>query len=388
MKQYTTLALLAAVLLLASCNASNKQKAGTLGEKRAQLEKLKAEYTAIEAKMAALEGDIALLDTTSGTKDVPRLVAVDTLYRADFNHFIELNGRVDAEDISYVTPRGMGGQVKAIFIKQGDMVKKGQTILKLDDKVVLQQMEQLKTQLAFARDIYERRKNLWNQNIGSEVELLSAKNNVVGLEKQLDLLKEQLSMTTVYAEVSGYVNSLNVRVGEVFTGVAGVTPQITIVNNSRLKVVTDVPENYASRVNRGGRMYVTVPDINRTYSSTVSFIGASINPTTRGFTTEARLPSDAALKPNQLAMVRILDYTGPNAIAIPVNVVQTDEKGKYVYVLSVENGKQLARKKPIAVGQLQGEKVEVKIGLTQGDVLITQGYQSLYDGQVITTTLG
>jgi RND family efflux transporter MFP subunit len=268
------------------------------------------------------------------------------------------------------------------------MVKKGQMILKLDDKVVLQQMEQLKTQLAFARDIYERRKNLWNQNIGSEVELLSAKNNVEGLEKQLDLLKEQLSMTTVYAEVSGYVNSLNVRVGEVFTGVAGVAPQITLVNNSRLKVVTDVPENYASRVSRGGRIDVNVPDINRTYSSTVSFIGASINPATRGFSTEARLPSDAALKPNQLAMVRILDYAAPNAIAIPVNVVQTDEKGKYVYVLAVENGKQVARKKPIAVGQVQGDKVEVKTGLTQGDILITQGYQSLYDGQVVTTTLG
>ena len=126
--------------------------------------------------------------------------------------------RIDADNISYVTPRGGPGQIAAIYIKKGDMVRKGQPVLKLDDRIILQQIEQLKTQLSFANDLLQRRENLWKQNIGSEVELLSAKNNVTQLERQISTLREQWSMTNVVAEVSGYVDDVMVRVGEIFQG--------------------------------------------------------------------------------------------------------------------------------------------------------------------------
>lgn len=278
----------------------------------------------------------------------------------------------------------MGGQVKALFVKQGDMVSKGQLLLKLDDRVVTQQLEQLKTQLNFAEDIYKRRQNLWKQGIGSEVELLSAKNNVDNLNKQIELVKEQLNMTNVYAEVSGFVNTMNARVGQVFQGVTGATPDITIINTSRLKVITDVPENYLSKVNKGSRVEISIPDINKNFSSTISFIAASINPASRGFSTEARLPADAAIKPNQLALVRILDYAAPSAMVVPVNLVQSDEKGKYVFVAVTEKNGMVARKKAVVVGQVQGDFVEIKNGLVAGDQLVSQGYQGLYDGQKVS----
>jgi len=376
-----------AVALLATlamaCGNSQKEQAGKLGEKKAELAKLQAESATLLEKITLLESEIAKLDTAAAKVETGKLISVLAVAPQDFNHYIELQGRVDADDISYVTPRGMGGQVKALYVKQGDVVSKGQLLLKLDDRIANQQLEQLKTQLNFAEDIYKRRQNLWKQGIGSEVELLSAKNNVDNLNKQMELVKEQISMTNVYAEVSGFVNTMNARVGQVFQGVSGVTPDITIINTSRLKVITDVPENYLSKVNKGSRVEISIPDIGKNFNSNISFISASINPASRGFATEARLPADASLKPNQLALVRILDYAAPSAMVVPVNLVQSDEKGKYVFVAVTEKNGMVARKKPVIVGQVQGEQVEIKMGLSAGDQLVAQGYQGLYDGQKV-----
>lgn len=375
---------LALATLAVACGDSKKENAGKLGEKKAELAKLQSESAKLLEQITKLEEEIAKLDTGATKVEASKLIATTAVSPQDFNHYIELQGRVDADDISFVTPRGMGGQVKALFVKQGDMVSKGQLLLKLDDRVVTQQLEQLKTQLNFAEDIYKRRQNLWKQGIGSEVELLSAKNNVDNLNKQIELVKEQLNMTNVYAEVSGFVNTMNARVGQVFQGVTGATPDITIINTSRLKVITDVPENYLSKVNKGSRVEISIPDINKNFSSTISFIAASINPASRGFSTEARLPADAAIKPNQLALVRILDYAAPSAMVVPVNLVQSDEKGKYVFVAVTEKNGMVARKKAVVVGQVQGDFVEIKNGLVAGDQLVSQGYQGLYDGQKVS----
>lgn len=382
---FTNMVCLAALLLgMAACNSSKKEAAGLLGEKKAELALLKTESGKLLEKITTLEAEIAKLDTSAAATIVPgKLVSIAPVVAQDFSHFIELQGRVDAENISYVSPRGGPGQVTAIFVRKGDKVSKGQQILKLDDRVLRQQREQLYTQLNFAKDILKRREDLWKQNIGSEVELLSARNNVEQVEKQLATLNEQIEMYLVKAEVSGVIDELMVKVGEIFQG----GPQIRIVNLSSLKAVTNVPENYLDKVGKGSNVQVSIPDIGQSFSSVISFVSASIDPNSRGFITEAKLPANNLLKPNQIAMVRILDYSAPNAIAVPVNVVQTDEKGKFVFVMNKEAGGMVARKKPVVIGLVQGDKVEVKSGLAVGDQLITEGFQSLYDGQKVDTTL-
>jgi RND family efflux transporter MFP subunit len=370
-----------ALIVLASCGQGKEESTGTLAQKQAELAKLRQEAAGLQEKIAALETAIEALDSSADKKS--KLIATSVLAMQNFSHYIELQGRVDAENISYVTPRGGPGQVQAIYVKKGDVVKKGQLVLKLDDRIIKQQREQLYTQLNFAKDILKRREDLWNKSIGSEVELLSARNNVTQIERQIATLNEQLGMTSVTAEVDGVVDDVMVKVGEIFQG----GPQIRIVNTSTLKVVTDVPENYISKVGRGSQVEVTVPDISKTFNSSISFVGASINPASRGFSTEAKLPSDNQLKPNQIALVRILDYSAPSTIVVPINVIQTDEKGKYVFVMAEEGGSKIARKKIVTIGMVQGEQVEVKAGLAPGDQLITEGFQGLYDGQKVSTTL-
>lgn len=379
---------LTAVTLLVACG---NKGGNSLADKKAQLEKLKTEVKNLEAEIAKSD--------TSKKEDVAKLIGVTTLATADFKHYIELQGKVDADNISYVSPRLGGGQVKQILVVKGQQVNKGQLLLKLDDAVIKQSivaakqsLETIKTQLSLAKDLYNRQNNLWKQGIGTEVQVLSAKTQVETLEKQLatghenvKTAQEQMAATNVYADVSGVVDELNVKVGEYFGGMTAAGAQIKIVNTSALKVVTEIPENYAARVKSGSKLIVVLADVNKTFTANLSFLSKTINANNRSFTAEAKLPYDGLLRPNQNAQVKIEDYSAANAIAIPVNTVQTDDKGKYVYVAVQEGTKTLARKKQIVVGELNGALIEIKNGLTAGDKLITEGFQNIYEGQLLRT---
>lgn len=386
-------------ILLIACGGSQKEGKGTLADKQVELSKLKGEQTKVTEQIRKLEDEIAKLDSNAVSK--AKLVTVTPLDQQNFTHYIDLRGQIDAEDISYISPRGMGGQVKELHVKQGDAVRKGQLLLKLDDVLARQQLssakqqlEGVKTQLSLAKDLYKRQQNLWSQGIGTEVQLLNSKNNVDALENQVKLAEEgirmaqeQVNQTSVYSDVNGVADVVTLRVGELFSpataGIGG--GQIRIVNNSRLKAVVQVPENYLASVKKGVPVVVEVNDLNKTYNTTISFVGQSIDANSRAITAEAKIPTDPALKPNQLATIKIKDYAANNTIVIPMITIQNDEKGKYVFVMVTEGGKQIARKKSINVGSIYGEMIEVKAGLQAGDQLISQGYQSLFDGQEVST---
>lgn len=398
MKQYLVLSALA-ILLLSSCGSNSKESSLALGEKKAALEKLKSQKTTLEEQIKKMEGEIDLLDSTNGGAQKPKLVSVQTLQLTNFDHFIELQGKIDAENISIITPRGAPGQVKTIFVQKGSYVKKGQLLMKLDDAIVrqnvaaaLQGIESIKTQLSFANNIYQRQKNLWDQNIGSEVQVITAKNNVAALENQLKAteenvktIQEQLKTTNVVSDVDGIANEVNIRVGEIFTGMSALgVAQIKIVNNNQLKVIGNIPENYLPNISKGAPVETFVQDINKTFIGKLTFVGASIDPLSRGFIVESKLPSDPLIKPNQIARMKIKDYSAASVINIPIGTLQNDDNGKFVMVATTESGKMVARKRPIVIGYINGEMLEVKTGLKEGDVLINAGFQSLYEGQSIT----
>jgi len=387
MNKFLMMLIIASAVIIASCGSGAKDAKGDLNDKKVKLEKLKTDKTKLDADIKKLEDEIAKQDPAA-RKDRAKLVSAAPVTQQDFTHYIELQGRVDANNVVVVTPRGLPAQVKQVHVTRGQVVKKGQLLLKLDDAVMLQQLEGLNTQLDYTKNLYNRRKNLWDQGIGTEVELITAKNSVDNIEKQIATLKENWRTSFVYAPISGIVDQVNIKAGETFNGSSSNNgPQLQIVNTSSMKIVTEVPENYQTRVKKGSQIKVSIPDAGiDSLDATINVIGSSIASTTRGFVTEAPIPSREGLRLNQVALVKIKDYYAPNAITVPLNVVQTDESGKYVYVIVNEGGVTKARKKSVVVGESFGGMIEIKANsLAATDLIITEGYQSVYDGQTVTT---
>ncbi|MCX8019785.1 MAG: efflux RND transporter periplasmic adaptor subunit [Chitinophagaceae bacterium] len=388
------------MLLATSCGTGAKEKKASLNEKKMNLEKLKKEKIKLDAEIRRLEQEIAQADPSAAQQSF-RLVAVDTVKAGDFTHYIELQGRINADEIAYVSPSGQGGVVKAIYVKPGQRVSKGQVLLKLDDAVAVQALQsarqrigEINTRLSQAQTIYQRYKNLWDQNIGAEIQVINAKADVDALTAQLNSARaavrqaqEVVNMSLVRAGISGIVEQVNVRVGEFFTGASpdGRGAQILIVNNSRLKAEIPVPDNYVSKVKKGDKVQVLVSETGKPpFETTISRVGETIDMTTRSFIAEAYLPYHPYLKPNQSALIKILDYEAKGAVTVPVNIVQSDEQNKYVFIAQQNGNKLIARKKIVIPGEVYGELMEIKSGLNAGDIIITEGYQNLYDGQAIS----
>jgi len=383
--------------LLIACGG-NSEKNGDVAQLRQQIEKIKKEKTALETTLRDLEQQLELADPSAAKTAL--LVSLDTLQKGAFAHYIDLQGRVEAEDMAYVAPSGMGGLIKAVYVKTGQRVTKGQTLLKLDDAVARQQLAaaqqqtgMLKARVEQAQTILQRYENLWKQNIGAEISVVNARADVEALNAQLRaaqaqvaMAQEQVNMTNVKAEISGVIEEVNVKVGELFSAQAAATPGmgIRIVNTSRLKVVTNVPENYIGRVKKGAKVEIQVLEATSTpFTASLSVVGEAINAATRSFNAEAIIPTNSSFKPNQTANVRILDYKVDSTVTVPLNTVQRDEKGRYVYVVEQKGNRMIARKMSVITGEAYGGRIEIKAGLNNGQLLISRGFQNVYDGQVV-----
>ena len=375
-------------LLLAACGSAVKND--SLAGKKARLDSLKAQQEKLGKQIADLQDSIAKIDTSAASKEKTKLIALTALTPTSFTHYIDLQGSVEAVNYSNIAPQGNGGVVRQVFIKQGDHVNKGQLLLKLDDAVQRQQLTNAQTQLAYAKDLYQRRKNLWDEKIGTEVDLINAKNQVDQAEVSVKIYQEQLDWTSVYSDIPGTVNFLNIRPGEFFSpalqaqATSNTISQLQIMNTDNLKVVVAVPEIYQERVKVGTPVKIMLPGLNNKEITGVVHIASRLIGTgNRAYNVEIYI-SGKDIRANQVAVVKLQDYTASDVLTIPINTLQTDEKGKYVMVAVKGKDKMVAHKKSITIGQTYADKVQVLSGLDTGDQLITDGFQGLYEGQPIT----
>jgi RND family efflux transporter MFP subunit len=372
------LILTAMTILLTACGGGEK-KEGLAGKKE-ELAKLKAERAESEKKIKALEIEIAKLDPGKAGEARVKPVSVDTLNAQTFRHYVELQGTVDAKNNVLVTPK-TGGAVVAMYVKEGDYVKAGGIIGKIDNSILTESVEELKTQMSLANTLYEKQKNLWDQKIGTELQYLQAKNNKESLERRMSTLNTQLSQTNIVSPMAGVVDMVNVKVGEMASPGVGV---VRIVNLSNLKVSAKVSDTYAASVKKGDEVIVKFPDLKKEYKARITFVSTAVDPLSRTFTIEANLPTSKDIKPNMMAQVQINDAISKNALAIDQNFVQSTEKGNVVYVAVTEGNKKIAKAREVKTGLSYNGKVEILSGLAAGDQLITLGYQEVSDGQPIS----
>jgi len=362
----------AAVILLASCGASKQ------GDKQAELDKLKKERTEIDAKIKAIEAELALSDTTQKT-DASELVTVVPVTTQAFTHYIELQGRIDADENVTVTPQ-MPGVIAHVYVSVGQAVKKNDVLADTDNEAMKKNVETLESQLSFAKDVYNKQKALWDQKIGSEVQYLSAKNNVETLEKNIAAANEQLEMSKLVSPINGFVDAVDIKVGQIAApGYNG----IRVVNMSSLKAKGEVSETYSAVVSQGDNAKIIIPDLNKEIDAKITFASKVINSQSRTFTAEAKLASDPILKPNMITVMKIADYENPKAVVVDLNMIQKSSDADFLYVAAVENGKTVAQRRVVTVGKIYDGKAEIVSGLQEGDKLIVAGYQNLIAGQEI-----
>lgn len=375
MKSYYTIALAAGLLM-----ACGGEKKTSLQDKRDELVKLKSERADLNTQIKTLEGEVAKLDPKKAEAARSKDVTVAPLAPTTFKHFVELQGTIDAKNNVQVSPKS-GGVVTAVYVKEGDRVRAGQAIAKVDDQLLRESQAELKTQLSLASTIYEKQAALWKQQIGTEIQYLQAKNNKEALERRLATLNAQIGQSTVTAPISGVVDQVNVKIGQSAAPGVGL---VRIVNLSQLKVVAKVADTYAGSVRKGDAVQIEFPDLNKKMTSRISFVATTVDPLSRTFTIEAPLPSDNSLKPNMLARIKINDQTKQNAIVIDQNLVQNTESGQLVYVATNEGNRKVAKARPVKTGDSYDGRIVVTQGLQAGDQLVTTGYQDLVDGQPIS----
>jgi membrane fusion protein (multidrug efflux system) len=376
MKKHILL-LTAVATMLASC--SGEKKEGLEGKKE-ELAKLKTEQAATGEKIKALEIEIAKLDPKKAAEDKVKAVTVATLNTETFKRYVELQGTVDAKNNVLVSPKSAGA-ITAMYVKEGDRVSAGTVIGKVDDSILRESIEEVKTQLTLINTLYEKQKNLWDQKIGTELQFLQAKNNKEAVEKKLVTLNTQLSQSKIISPMSGVVDQVISKVGELASPGMGV---VRVVNLSNLKVSAKVSDTYAASVKKGDEVLVKFPDLQKELTARISFVSATVDPLSRTFTIEANLPQVKDIKPNMMAQIQINDATSKDALIIDQNYIQSTENGQIVYVAVTEGNKKVAKGKTVKTGLSYNGKVEILEGLTAGDQLITLGYQDVVDGQSIT----
>ncbi|MFW6137073.1 MAG: efflux RND transporter periplasmic adaptor subunit [Candidatus Aminicenantaceae bacterium] len=352
------------------------------GDNQSELEELIKKRDALNEKIARLRTE---LSPGARGERVPEPVPVQIMEAVPqkFQHFITVQGNVETESNILVSPQAPG-LVRTIHVQTGDRVEKGRLLAELDASVIQRSMEELKTGLELARTVYERRARLWEKNIGSEIEYLQSKNNKEALEKKLQTLQEQYQLTLITAPQSGTIDEVMIKEGEMAAGGFGA---FRIVKLSRLKVTASLSENHIGRIQPDSIARISVPAAGVEFEQRLHAVSQVIDPGNRTFQIEIRVPRGIEnLKPNMLAVVEVNDYTNPQALAVPRNIIQKSGADSFLFTaeLKGENGSRIARRRMVETGEDHQNMIEITSGLNPGEHVIVFGFQNLEDGQKIT----
>ena len=376
MKNKIEVFVLSLAVTLSACN-----KGG--GTKEEQLAALKKQQTEIQGQIAGLEEQLRAEGKLSAPIAAAVPVATITVKPQVFSNFLEVQGRVDFDQNVAVSAK-VPGILTSVRADRGDRVTKGQILATIDAAILEQSVAELQTNLDLARTVFEKQKRLWDQKIGTEIQYLQAKSNKEALERRLGSLREQQAQYVIKAPISGIIDEFNPKVGEAVNP-ASPLPVARIINPSGLKVVADIPEAHAGKLHQGVEAVVSLPDIGQEYPATVSAISQVINTSNRSFPVEIRIKDqvNAPIRPNMVAIVKVKEYNNPTALVVPVNVIQKDESGSYVYVVEKQDNGMVVKRRKITLGQTFAGNTEVTGGLNPNDQVVTAGQQNLNEGQAV-----
>ncbi len=374
MKKYIVLSLI--VIGMVSC----KQQAKDPKAIEEEITGHKMEIVDLETQIHKLEKQ--LLEMGKSVDKSSILVTVEDIQLRSFVHYLDVMGNVEADLEAFVSPQ-INGLIKNIYVHEGDYVKKGQSLAKIDTDMIHKSIEEVETQLELAKTVYKKQKELWDQNIGSEIQYLQSKTSMKSLEKRLDALHTQLRMANVKAPFNANVETVYQKVGEIGNPARQL---FHLVNLTKLIVAANISESHLPYIHKGDSATVSFgiyPDIK--FHVPITVIGSVVNPANRTFEIQIEIPNDDdLLKPNIIANIQLSDHSYDSAIVVPSIIVKNDaNNNNYVYVVNEVDGKPFAIKRYIKSGQSYGNSTMIIDGLHPSDRLIVQGYNLVKNGSAI-----
>ena len=370
------------ILFIVSCNNDNKKtieeliNEGNLEELQERRSSLIIQKGQINNELKEITQGVSILDTAKSFV----LVNTVTTKTETINHFSKFQGIIKTDQNMILYPE-FSGRVTKIYVDEGDVVKKGQALAKIDDGGLYNELKLVESQAKLAKTIYERQSKLWNDKIGSEIQYLEAKTNYEIQNNRLKSITESLAKTTITAPFNGTIDEIFIEEGNL------VSPPMMpdqgnafrIINLNDLYVESVIPESFIGKIKKGAEVQVEIPVLNKSFNSTIKHSVSSINELSRTFKIEVSVPkNDLDLIPNLNVEVNVLDYTNSQAILVPESIVSEDsDNNKFLF--TVLNNK--AKKTIVETGYTQNGMIEITTGLDVNEIVINEGGRIVKDGQ-------
>lgn len=341
---------------------------------------LKKEKANIEKEIAQLEAELKAAGLLNSGKDIP--VAVTVMEPDTFKSYLEIQGKVDGDENVTATSKTVG-VITGVFVTEGQSVRKGQLLATIDASVLEQTLAEVESSYSFVLDVFNRQKALWEQKIGSEIQYLQAKNNKESMEKRIATLKEQIAMNRIVSPINGRIEEVAVKVGQ---NAAPGVPAFRVINFSKVKVMAEVSETYANSIKQGNQVMINFPDLNYETEAKLSFTSRFINPSNRSFGVESIIvpKKEVDFRANMIATLKINDYNNSNAMIVPLSIVQSGLNDDFVFVAESKGGKDVVKKVQVKKGKIYNGQVEILEGLKEGDRVISQGYNLVKEGDIVS----
>ena len=360
------------ITLMVACSAKTED---ARKEKEEELKQYKKELSELKKKVAKLEDELQV----GATEEIIPVV-VTPIEKQLFEHFVDVSGKVEADKNIIVSPEA-AGKIVTIIAKEGDRVKKGQVLARLNTEAIDRSIAELKINLELATTTFKRQSNLWEQNIGSEMEYLKAKSDKESMQQKLEGLQAQLEMAVVKAPINGVVDEIIQKQGEMASPSA---PFARLVNIDKVYITADVSESYLQKVHAGEAVAIDFPVISKSVNGRIFRTSSVIDPGTRTFRIRVNLDNgNNEIKPNMLAVLKINTFSAADAIVVPSILVKKDFTGEFIFKAVQKDNKWVAQKQYITSGIKDNNQTLVVEGLAAGDKLITKGYAQVVDGSVI-----
>ena len=307
----------------------------------------------------------------------PARVAVAAVQEVPFARGLSAVGSLRSDESVVLRPE-VAGRIQSIEFKEGQPVKQGQLLIRLDDSVPRAELAQARANLTLAQSHYRRAVELQGKGFVSQQARDESASTLKVQEAAVALAQARLDKMTISAPFAGIVGLRSVSVGDYVNQGQDLAPLEAI---DPLKVDFRVPEMYLSKVGVGQQLTLRLDALpGQERRGLVYAVSPLVDAGGRSILLRATVANqDGVLRPGMFARVQLL-FNEDKALVAPEAALSPSGETQYVY--RVENG--VAKRREVTIGERREGRVEILTGVAANDMLVVSGLQRVTDGAPVT----